>query len=301
MPREIDIIVEAGLRVPQGNTGQHIGKQREHRQRIKCIRIDGAPRRRAAVEIAYCERHRFGNKGIVDFDVVRSGSAQSGRVPGVVDFVVALGKQKDPVFDPVGFIVGRNDAGQHVPFAGIDPRRERPTATQHITAVDFPGAAGRKYEGGCDQRVGVLVPDQVLRARVEHAQHPVVACQIGEIPRHRRIALAERIGAIHQRDIIEFGAADPLRLHHPEQTGFMQIALGLIGQTPQLLGAGRAIEQARNERFGAGNHGRIGAVIRIRPRGQARVRLPANTCHGRFLAIASRQDRLKWSNELFIA
>ena len=105
----------------------------------------------------------------------------------------------------------------------------------------------------------ILVPDQILSAPVEHAEHPVMAREIGEIPGHRRIALRQHIGAIDQRDIIEFGAADPLRLHDPEQAGIMQIAFGLRRQAPQFLGFGGAIAQAWNQRPGTFNHGGIGA------------------------------------------
>src|SRR6267154_61465 len=35
MPREIDIIVEAGLRGSQSHAGEHKGEQREHRRRRK--------------------------------------------------------------------------------------------------------------------------------------------------------------------------------------------------------------------------------------------------------------------------
>ena len=106
-----------------------------------------------------------------------------------------------------------------------------------------------------------------------------MAGEIGKIPGHRRIGLPERIGAIDQRDIVEFGAADPLRLHDPEQAGVMQIAFGLRRQAPQLLGPGSAFAQLRNQRLGPGNHGRIGAVVRFRTRGQRCVRPSTNTCH----------------------
>ena len=286
MPRYFDIIVETGLRIPQGCAGKHIRKQGEHRQRIKGIWIGGAARGRATGEVAHRDRHRLGNKGILDFDVIRSRSPQACRIPRVFDFVVAFVKQKDAVFDTVGFVVGRNNAGKHIPFAGIRPRGERPSASQHISAFDFSGATSRKYEGGCNQSVGVLVPDQILGALVEHAQHPVVAREIGEVPGHRCIRLPERIGAIDQRDIIEFRASHPLRLHDPEQTRIMQIAFGLRRQTPQLLRPGSALAEYWDERFGTCNHGRIGAVVRIRPRGQICVWHPTNTCHFDVLAIS---------------
>ena len=259
MSRDVDIIVQTGLRIAEGDAGQHIGKQREHRQRIERIWIGGASGRRTAREIAHRNRHRFGHEGVADFDIVRSRPPQSARIPGVGDLVVVLVQQEDPVLDPVGLIVGRDDAAKHVPFAGIHARRERPVAAQPVSAVDLAGAAGGKDEGRRNQRVGVLVPDQILGAPVEHAEHPVVAGEIGEIPGHRRIALRERIGAIDQRDVVEFGAADALRLHDPEQAGIVQIALGLRRQTPQLLGPGSALAQARDQRPGAVDHGGIGA------------------------------------------
>ena len=106
---------------------------------------------------------------------------------------------------------------------------------QHISTIDFSGATGRKDEGRGDQRIGILAPDGILRLPVKHAQHPVMARKVGKIPRYGSIRLPQRIGAIDQRDIVEFGAADPLGLHDPEQAGIMQIALGLRRQAPQLF------------------------------------------------------------------
>jgi hypothetical protein len=59
----------------------------------------------------------------------------------------------------------------------------------------------------------------------------------------------------------------------------MQIAFGLWRQTPQLLSPGSAIAQFWNERFGTGNHGHVGGIVRIRPWGQISVWLPTYTRH----------------------
>jgi hypothetical protein len=107
----------------------------------------------------------------------------------------------------------------------------------------------------------------------------MMAREISEIPGYRGISLPNRISAIDQRYIIEFGAAYFFGLYDPEQTGLMQIPFGLRRKTPQFLGPGSTLAQLRNERFGTGNHGSIGAVVHIRPRRQACVRLPTNTCH----------------------
>jgi len=148
-------------------------------------------------------------------------------------------------------------------------------AAQPVSAVDLAGTAARENEGRRNQRVGVLVPDQILRAPVEHAEHPVVARKIGEIPGDRRITLGERIGTIDQRDVVEFGAADPLRLHDPEQAGIVQLALRVRRQPPQLLGSGSTLAQARDQCPGAIDHGGIGADVRGRT-GHWHL---AGTCH----------------------
>ena len=51
------------------------------------------------------------------------------------------------LIDPVGLVIGSDHAGQHVPLAGIDPRRERPAAAQHIATLGLAGAAGGPPSG----------------------------------------------------------------------------------------------------------------------------------------------------------
>jgi hypothetical protein len=64
----------------------------------------------------------------------------------------------------------------------------------------------------------------------------MVARQISQIPGHRCVGATEQLGAINQSDVVELGAADPLRLEHPEQAGIVQVSLGFRRQMPQLLG-----------------------------------------------------------------
>jgi hypothetical protein len=62
-----------------------------------------------------------------------------------------------------------------------------------------------------------LLPDGVLRLPVKHAQHPVMAGKIGEIPRHGSIRLPQRVGAIDQSDIVKLGTSNAFGLHDSEQ------------------------------------------------------------------------------------
>ena len=109
-------------------------------------------------------------------------------------------------------------------------------AVQHVTTINLSGAAGRKDEGRGDQRIGVFVPNSVLRMPVKHTQHPVMAGEIGKIPRHGSIGLPQCIGAIDQRDVIEFRSTDPFGLHDPKQAGIVQITFGFCRKTPQFFG-----------------------------------------------------------------
>src|SRR6202142_4708449 len=51
MPRDAGIVVQTGLGISQCYAGKHKGKQREYRERIKCVRIDDAAGRGSAVQI----------------------------------------------------------------------------------------------------------------------------------------------------------------------------------------------------------------------------------------------------------
>src|ERR1700739_5164560 len=100
-------------------------------------------------------RHRLGPAPVVYFDVIRSRPTQSAGIPGVLDPVVVLVDQEDAVFDAVSLVIAEHHAGQHIPFAEIDARGERPTAPQQISAGDLPGTASGANEGRGDKGIDV--------------------------------------------------------------------------------------------------------------------------------------------------
>ena len=110
--------------------------------------------------------------------------------------------------------------------------------------------------------------------------------QVGEIPGHGSVAFAEQFGAIDKRDVVEFRAADPLRLNDPEQARFMQIALGLRRQPTQFFGPRRPVSKLGDKGVGAGRHGRKGAIVRTQRHGLACDRLLTYTRHVAFLAFS---------------
>src|SRR6185437_2853688 len=168
-------------------------------------------------------------------------------------------------------------------FAGSHARGERPIAAQSVAPLYLAGASGRENKGGCDQRIGILVPDQILRTPVEHAEHPVMAGQIGEIPGYGSVTLPKQFCAIDQGDIVELKSAYPSRLHNPEQTSFVQVALGFGWQTAQFLGARRPVAELRNKGLRACQNRRKRITFRTRCRGLVCDWLLTNTRHVGFL------------------
>ena len=61
-----------------------------------------------------------------------------------------------------------------------------------------------------------------------------MAGQVGEIPGYGSVTLSKQLGAIDQRDIVELGAPDALRLNEPEQACVVQITLGFRRISPSL-------------------------------------------------------------------
>ena len=63
----------------------------------------------------------------------------------------------------------------------------------------------------------------------------MVAGEIADVPGGRRADAGDLGADIDEDADIEIGAADPGGLGDAEQAGFVQVALGLVGQPPQLL------------------------------------------------------------------
>jgi hypothetical protein len=196
--------------------------------------------------------------------------------------------QENPVLDSIGLVVRGHNAGKHIPFAGSHARGERPITAQAIATLNFAGAAGRENEGGRDQCVRILVPNQILRPPIKHAQHPVMAGQIGEIPGYGSVTLPEQFCAVYQGDIVQLESTYPFRLNDPEETGFVQVAFGLGRQAAQFLGACGSVTKPRNKGVGACQDGRERTTFRTRCSGLACDWPLTNTRHVPSLASDRR-------------
>ena len=111
-------------------------------------------------------------------------------------------------------------------------------SAQNVSAVRLSRPASREDERRRDQRVGIFTPDSLLRLPIKHAQHPVMAGKVREIPRDGSIRLPECISAVDQCDVVEFGTSNALGLQDSKQAGVMQIALGFRRQAPQFFRIG---------------------------------------------------------------
>ncbi len=90
-----------------------------------------------------------------------------------------------------------------------DAGGERPVATQDKNiSIRLSGAACRKDEGRRNQRIGIPAPDGVLGLPIKHAQHPVVASKIREIPRHgKRLPAPAKRHNRSERDIVKLSTS----------------------------------------------------------------------------------------------
>ena len=144
-------------------------------------------------------------------------------------------------------VVEPGEAGEHVPFAGVDSARERPAAGEGVAALHFFRLAGGKDERGGDQRVGRCAPDLVLRLGREHAEHQVMRQEVDEVPRARRAGARQQRAELDHGDEIELRAADAFRLMNTQQLRVVKVAQRLLGNAPQLFAARRALAQHRQQ------------------------------------------------------
>ena len=169
-------------------------------------------------------------------------------MPGVDDLVLRAMAERETVIDRRAVFAFTHDEAQHVPVGIVDAGRERPAAGHFPATVDLGPRAAWKGERRRDQGVGRDVPDLVLDARIAVAQHPVMAGQVAEVPGGRGADLGELGADIDEDADIELRAADAARLRDPEQPHLVQVLLGLVGQSPQLLAGLGALGQPRLQR-----------------------------------------------------
>src|SRR5882757_2775595 len=89
MSCDLDVVVKARLGIAQPHPRQRVWKQREHRECVERIWIDDAAWRWIARQVLNGNRHVLGYKCIRYLDIVRSGPAQSYRIPRIVDAVIS--------------------------------------------------------------------------------------------------------------------------------------------------------------------------------------------------------------------
>jgi hypothetical protein len=74
-----------------------------------------------------------------------------------------------------------------------------------------------------------------------------MAGEIADVPRRRRADPGQDGADVDEDADVEIGAADPRRLHDPEQAGLVQVALGVVRQPAQPLAGLGAFGQARQQ------------------------------------------------------
>ena len=237
------------LRDAERRRRHDVGEHVEHRQAIERAGVHAGPRRRAAFHEIDRQRAVLGHEDVLHFDVVAAGAAQSRRVPGVDDAVVARGQQEHAVIGKLA--VRRGDPAQHRPRAGVDAAGELPAAGEAIAAGDARGLARREHERGADERGVVSLPDFVLRFARPQREHEVVVGEVRRDPRGRAAAAPEYRGDAHDRVVRQLEAADSARLEDAKEPARVQVLDRFVRYAAQLLGRARARGQHRHELPGA--------------------------------------------------
>src|SRR5260370_25698333 len=124
-------------------------------ERTSVVRVAG---RGPTLEMPDRQRAMLGNEHLRDDDVVARRALQADRPPGIDDLDLAA-RQGVVTVDIDAVLLG--EGGEQAPVAGIDAADQRPTARQHVAAVDAAPATAGRYEDAADEAGGV-VPYGVL-------------------------------------------------------------------------------------------------------------------------------------------
>jgi len=184
-----------------------------------------------------------------------------------------------------------HDAADQVPARRIDAARIGPAPGQEVAAFCGARAAAWKDEGRANEIVGRGAPHFVLRRFGPHAEHPVMAREIGQHPAGRAAALRHDGAQFDERAIGQFAAADAARLQHAKKAALMEILDRLVGDAAQLLGLAGAPAQHRDQGFGARPQGReIGRGF-SHDRGHRSCRDQSPACHGLSMRLGGWRGR----------
>src|SRR5216683_7914089 len=136
-------------------------------ERTSVVRVAG---RGAALEMPDRQRAMLGNEHLRDDDVVARRAFQADRPPGIDDLDLAA-RQGVVTIDIDAVLLG--EGGEQAPVAGIDAADQRPTARQHVAALDTTPAPAGRNEDAADQAGGIL-PYVVLPLVGPLREHEVV-------------------------------------------------------------------------------------------------------------------------------
>src|SRR5260370_14451975 len=117
----------------------------------------------------------LGNEHLGDDDVVARRALQADRPPGIDDVDLAA-RQGVVTVDIDAVLLG--EGGEQAPVAGVDAADQRPTARQHIAAVDAAPTTAGRYEDAADE-AGGNVPHVVLFLVRPIREHEVFGEMLG--------------------------------------------------------------------------------------------------------------------------
>jgi len=281
-------------------------KHREQRQAVEIARVRRRARRAGAAERENADDAVRRHERVGDHDVVRAGSGERARVPGVLDRVVAPGEKREHGIGLGAPLSGWQHDEEDRAGAEIDAAREFPASGEPESAalLDDGGTGGQ--ERGGDRRRRIVAPHLALRRVGEHANHPAMRGEDAHDPGRRDAAPRERRGDIGLGAVVELEPAPARRLQHALEAGVAEQAIGRRGEMAARHGLRRALGEQRHLRACGGEELRLyrpahrGGPPRRSSHTAARSTRRSMVCHKDTMRNWTPATTMSWSSSRWL-
>src|SRR5260221_7208943 len=159
LARALEIELQASLGDTQAGGADIDAENTVARRAIEGILVERIAGRRSALEMLDRQGAMLRNEDVGNDDVVAGGALQADGSPGVDDLDLA-GRQGEIAVSLDVAVV--DEGGKQAPVAGIAPADQRPTASQHIPAIDATRPAPGGNEDAAHKAGRILAPYVVL-------------------------------------------------------------------------------------------------------------------------------------------
>ncbi len=165
-----------------------------------------------------------GDECPLDDDVMAARSAQSERVPVVLDTIIGAREQEGAHIGGPARFGRRHQRPEQHPLAMFRSARKAPASGQEEAALGMLDLADRLV-GGRDQHAIILAPDILLRAIGEERQLIGVTPDDSVNPPARHAPFGQQLDDVEEQIGMHLVTAPAARLENPEQASFAHLRM----------------------------------------------------------------------------